>query len=92
MGHVDVCVLYLEEQVSGVLQADNVVVNVAVNSPQGFEGCELFGGFNVPDVAGMPNLIHVLEEVKDLGNEGPVGVGKDADALHKTENGKYIKD
>ena len=74
MGHIDVDVLHLEEEVFGVLQTDDVVVDVAVNSPQRLEGCELFSGFDVSDVTGMPNLVHVLEEIKDLRDDGPVCV------------------
>ena len=59
-----------------------MVVDIAVNSPQRFESCELFGSFNVSDVTGMSKLVHVLEKVKDLGDDGPVGVGEDADAFH----------
>ena len=74
VGHIDVDIFHLEEQVLWVLQAYDMVVDVAMNSPQRLEGCELFGGFNVPDVAGMPYLIHVLEEIKDLRDEGSVGI------------------
>ena len=72
-----------EEQILRILQPDDVVVDVAVDSSQRFEGCELFGGFNVPDVAGMPNLIHVLEEIKDLRDDGPMSVGNNSNSFHQ---------
>ena len=54
MGHVDMDVLHLEKQVFGVFQPNDMVVDVAVNSPQRLKGCELFGSLNVSDVTGMP--------------------------------------
>ena len=82
VGHVYMYVLHLEKQVLGVLQSDDMVVDIAMNSSKRFEGFELFGGFNVADVAGMPYLVNVLEEIKDLGDDDAMRVGKDADPFH----------
>lgn len=90
VGHVNVGVFHLEEQILGVLQSDDVVVDVAVNSPQRLEGCELFSGLDVSDVTGMPNFVHVLKKVKDLGDNRPVGVRENADAFHGNKNVKLF--
>ena len=74
MGHVDVCVLYLEEQVSGVLQADNVVVNVAMHCTQRLEFGQSLGRFNIAYIARVPQLVNVFEKIEKLRNEGAVRV------------------
>ena len=74
VGHVNVYVFHLKELVFRILQTYDVIVDVAVNSPKRLEGFELFSGLNVSNVAGMPNLVHVLEKVKDLRDDGPVGI------------------
>jgi hypothetical protein len=60
--------------VLGVLQTHDVVVDVAVNSPKRLKGFELFSGFNISNVTGMPNLVNILEKVKDLWNDDAMGV------------------
>ena len=74
VGHEDVNILHLKELILGILQTNNVIVNVAVNSPKRLESFELLCGLDVSDVAGMPNLVNVLEKVKDLRDDGPVGI------------------
>lgn len=82
MGHVDLYLFYLEEQVLGILQAYNMVVDVAVHSPKRFEGSELLGSLDGSNIPCMPYLIHVLKEAKDLGDNGPMGVGEKTNTFH----------
>ncbi len=83
VGHIDPGVFHLEEQVFGVLQSYDMVVDVAVDCPQRLERSELFSGRNVSDVTGMPQFVNVLEKVKDLGDDYPVCVREKADTLHE---------
>ena len=46
-------------------QADLLVVDVTVNSPQRFESLKTVGDIGGTDVADMPYLVAVLEKVKD---------------------------
>ena len=91
MCHEDVYIFDVKELVFWVLHPDNVVVAVAVNSTQWLEGSQLLGGLDVADVAGMPNLIHILEKVKDLRDDRAMRVGKDADSFHKNKGYEVAK-
>ena len=46
-------------------QADLLIVDVTVNSPQRFESLKTVGDIGGTDVADMPYLVAVLEKVKD---------------------------
>ena len=72
--HKDAYVLHLEMLILGVLETYDVVVDVAVDSSKRLERFELFGSLYVSDVTGMPYLVYILEETKDLGDERPMGV------------------
>ena len=72
--HKDAYVLHLEMLIFGVLETYDVVVDVAVDSSKRLERFELFGSLYVSDVTGMPYLVYILEETKDLGDERPMGV------------------
>lgn len=74
MGHVDMHVLYLKKLIFRILQSDDVVIYVAVYSTKRLERLKLFGNLYVPDVTGMPNLIHILEKGVDLRDDNPVSV------------------
>ena len=82
MGHVDVNVFDMEEQVFGILHANDVVVDVAMHGTQRLEMSQGIRGFYVADVARMPQLIDVLEEVEELRDEGAVRVRQNADLQH----------
>jgi hypothetical protein len=73
-------VLNFEEQFPWILNTDDVVIDVAVNSAERLEAFKLLRGLNVSYVAGMPYLVHVLEKVKDLRNQSSVGIRYYADA------------
>ena len=51
-----------------------MVVDVAMDSPKGLESLELFCCFNVPDITGMPNLVHIFEEAVNLGDNDSMSV------------------
>ena len=74
VGHVDINVLDMEEQILRVLHPHDMVVDVAVDGTQGLELGQGIGGFDVADVAGMPQLVDVLEEVEELRDEGAVRI------------------
>jgi len=80
MGHIHMHVLNFEEQFPWILNTDDVVIDVAVNSAERLEAFKLLRGLNVSYVAGMPYLVHVLEKVKDLRNQSSVGIRYYADA------------
>ena len=82
VGHEDVDIFDVEIEVLGILHSDDVVVHVAVYGSQRLEGGQSLSRLNAADVARMPQLIHVLEEVEELWYEGTMGVGKDADFKH----------
>lgn len=64
----------LEKQVFRILKSYDVVVNIAMDSPDRFESSKLVGGLYVTDVTGMPQLIHVLEKIKDLRDDHPMRI------------------
>ena len=64
----------LEKQVFRILKSYDVVVNIAMDSPDRFESSKLVGGLYVTDVTGMPQLIHVLEKIKDLRDNHPMRI------------------
>ena len=43
---------------------------------------ECIGGFNVANIARMPQLVDIFEEVEELRDESAMCVGKDADFYH----------
>ena len=91
MCHEDVYIFDMKKLVFRVLHPDNVVIAIAVNSTQWLEGRQLLGCLNVANIAGMPNLIHILEKIKDLRNERAMRVGKNADSLHKNKGYEVAK-
>ena len=82
VGHVDVDILDMEGQALGVLHPYDVVVDVAMHGPQGLEVGQGLGRLDAADVARMPQLIHVFEEMEELWYEGAMGVRQDADFQH----------
>ena len=86
VGHVDIHILDMEKQVLGILHAHDMVVDVAVDGAQRFEGSQGLCGFDVANVACMPQLINVLEEAENLRYERAMGVRQDADFQHVTSS------
>ena len=82
MGHVDIDVFHMEKEVFWVLQPNDVVVDVAVNRAQRLEVSQGLGSFDIADVARVPQLVDVLEEVEKLWHEGTMRVGQNADSQH----------
>ena len=74
VGHVDIDILDVEKQVLGILRPHHVVVDVAVDGAQRLERSQGLGRLDVADVARMPQLINILEEVKKLRNQGAVRI------------------
>ena len=74
VGHVDVDILDVEKQVLRVLQAHHMVVDIAMNGAQRLERGQGIGCFDIADVARVPQLVNVLEEVEKLRNEGAMRV------------------
>ncbi len=66
MGHVDIDILDMEKQVLGILHSHDMVVDVAMHSAQWLEVGQSIGGLDVADVASMPQLVNILEEVEKL--------------------------
>lgn len=75
VGHVDFDVLYVKEEVLGVLHSHDVAVDVAVHGAQRFEVAQGFGGLNAADVASVPQLVNVFEEVEELWHERTMCIG-----------------
>ena len=82
VGHVDIDILDVEKQVLGILHPHHMVVDVAVDGTQGLEGSQGLGRLDVADVARMPQLINIFEEVEQLRNEGAVRIRKNPYSLH----------
>ena len=70
-----------EEGLLVELVVQGEAVAVAVDGPDGLEGAELVE-YAGSEVAGMPQLVAVLEEGVDLRRDGAVGVGEYADSFH----------
>ena len=66
VGHVDIDILDMEKQVLGILHPHDMVVDVAMHGPQGLEVGQGLGRLDAADVARMPQLIHVFEEMEKL--------------------------
>ena len=75
MGHVDIDIFHMEKQVFGILQAHGVVVDVAMNRPQRLEVGQSLSRLDVAQIASVPQLVNVLEEVEKLWHEGTMGIG-----------------
>ena len=82
VGHIDVDILHVEILVGRVLHPDDMVVNVAVHGPERLEVSQGLGRLDAADITGVPQLVHVLEEVEKLWHEGAMCVGKDTDLDH----------
>jgi len=74
VGHVDIDVLDVEKHVLGILHAHNVIVDIAVHGAQRLELRQGIRGFNVANITCMPQLIHILEEVEKLRNQGAMRI------------------
>ena len=66
MGHVDIDILDMEKQVLGVLHPHDMVIDVAMHGTQRLEVGQSIGSLDVADVARMPQLVNILEEVEKL--------------------------
>ncbi len=64
----------------GKFRPCSVVVDVAINRAQGRHRRQCIGHGEVPDVACMPDFIHLAQVVQDAVVHVAVGVGKEADA------------
>ena len=75
VGHVDVDVFHVKEEVFGVLHPNDLAVDVAVHGAQRLEVGQGLGCLNAADVAGMPQLVNVFEEVEELWHERTMRIG-----------------
>ena len=66
MGHVDIDILDMEKQVLGILHPHDMVVDIAMHGTQRLEVGQGIGSLDVADVARMPQLVNILEEVEKL--------------------------
>ena len=66
VGHVDIDILDMEEQILGILHPHDMVVDVAMHGTQRLEVGQSIGGLDVADVASMPQLVNILKEVEKL--------------------------
>ena len=66
VGHVDIDILDMEKQVLGILHPHDMVVDVAMHGTQRLEVGQGIGSLDVADVASMPQLVNILEEVEKL--------------------------
>jgi len=74
MGHVDIDVLDVEKQVLRILHPHNMIVDVAMHSTQRLEMGQGIGSLDVANITRVPQLIHILEEVEKLRNQGAMRV------------------
>jgi hypothetical protein len=65
------------------LAADILAVDIAIHSPQWFEGGKPGCHFDRSKVAGMPDLIAGFEMAENVVIEEMVGVGEQADGQHR---------
>ena len=82
VGHVNVYILHVEEEVCWVLHPNDMVIDVAVDGAQGLERGQGLGRLDVADVTRMPQLINILEEVEKLRNQSAVRIRKNAYFFH----------
>ena len=66
VGHVDVDVFHVEKQILWILHSHHMVVDVAMHGTQRLEMRQGIGGFNVADVARMPQLVDVPEPKQQI--------------------------
>ena len=82
VGHQHRDLLAREAGRFGPREAGGVVVDVAVDGVQGFEGGDAVGQFDRADVARVPQFVHLGEEVAERRVEQAVRVGENAYAFH----------
>ena len=82
VGHVDVDIFDMEKQIFGILQTNDMVVDVAMYGTQRLELDQSLGRFDVAYIACVPQLINVFEEVEKLWHEGAMRVRQNADFQH----------
>ena len=75
MGHQDLHPLTLEDPVEGVFETQVVVVAVACHPHEGLEPRDLRGKVHpAPEIAGMPYLVHRLQESLDAVVKDAMGI------------------
>jgi len=72
--------------------AHNMVVDVAINGFQGFEGREPVGSFRVANVSGVPDFVNRFEEAKNTWAYCAVRVRKQSNSSHKGKNRNGFED
>ena len=82
VGHVDVDVFHMEKQILGILHPHDMVIDVAMHGAKRLEMSQGIGSLDVADVARMPQLVDVLEEVEELWDEGAMRVRKNTYFFH----------
>lgn len=74
VGHVDINILDVEKQIFGILQANNMVVDVAVHCTQWLEVGQGLSRLEAANVTRVPQLVNVFEEIEELRHEGTMCV------------------
>ena len=82
MGHVNIDILDVEKQIFGILHPHDMVVDVAIYGTQRLEMSQGIGSLDVADVARMPQLVDILEEVEELWNKRAMRVRKNTYFFH----------
>ena len=82
VSHVDVDIFHMEKQVLGILQTNDMVVDVAMYGTQWFELGQSLGRFDVAYIACVPQLVNIFEEIEKLWHEGAMRVRQNADFQH----------
>jgi len=61
MRHPDIQALALKTLVPGIYYAHIFSINIAINTAQWLKGRKLIGQLDIAKIAGMPNLVTILE-------------------------------
>lgn len=79
VGHVYADAFAFPNKIFGQFGTDFRTIDVAVDSPRGFEGFQAIEHLGRPEVSGMPDLIALGEVVEDRIIQKPVCVGEQPD-------------
>ena len=74
VGHIDIHVFDMEEQAFGILHPDDMVVDVAMHGAQWLEGGQGISRLDAANIARVPQLVDVFEEMEELRYEGAVRI------------------
>lgn len=86
VGHKHCYFLTLKNFAYLIPEPQLVTINVTVNSSKGFELFKFFGGFEVANIASVPNFVAVFKEFVKSGFQTSVCIAQNANFSHDKKN------